>query len=73
MHDQNDIQVVDGRELTLWYLSLGIDYYFAIDTFNEDGITRGSEAIPTNPEDPVVPISDPSPIATARSGVTVEL
>ncbi len=68
MHDQNDIQVVDGSELTLWYLNLGTDYYFAIDTFNENGITRGTQAVPTNPADPVVPISDPSPIASASSG-----
>ncbi len=71
MRDQNDFQVLNGSQVYLWYLTVGTDYYIAIDTFNENGITRGTQAVPTNPDDPVVPIADPSPIASRGEGTTV--
>jgi len=66
MHDQDDFQVKNGSECTLWYLTLGIQYYFSIDVFNENGITRGTQAI--SDEGEIVPIADPSPIASIGSG-----
>ncbi len=44
MHDQDNFQISNGSECTLWYLSKGITYYFTIDVFNENGITRGTIA-----------------------------
>lgn len=48
-------QVIDSRSLVINSLNRGVDYYFAIDSFNENGVTMGTETIFAEATEPLQP------------------